>query len=243
MTKLLVLIGSGPGIGVATASLFASNGFSVALLSRDAERLASDAEKVQSAAASGSKISTFAVDASDAAALKSTLKDVAKQMGPPEVVVYNAARVGPSEFGKFTPEELLQDFKLNGVGMYVAAEWAVPHMTQLADADTDAHPSFLLSGSGINYQPFAPFWSLSMMKAAQSNFLKSLEQMVGDKVHVARIDINGIVSPDAKECSPTKVAEQHWRLYQQKKSSWEYVVDVGDHRTFAGEMGIKWQEW
>ena len=47
------------------------------------------------------------------------------------------------------------------------------------------HPSFLLSGIGINYNPLPPKFSLSMRKAAQSNLLKTLEQMFGPQgVHV-----------------------------------------------------------
>ena len=240
--KLLVLIGSGPGIGVATASLFASKGFSVALLSRNAQRLSDDAQKVRAAggsSSSSSNVQTFTVDASDHTALRSTLEQVHQSMGRPEVVVYNAARVGPSTLGEFTPEEMLQDYKLNNVGIYVAATWALPLLAESAKSP-GAHPSFLLSGSGIGYRPFVPFFSLSMQKAAQSNFLLSFEQVAGPQgVHVARVDINGVVSPDDPELSPDAVAAQHWRLYQQDKASWEKIANVSDMDTFARKMGVQ----
>ncbi|KAK7974090.1 hypothetical protein PG989_015938 [Apiospora arundinis] len=239
--RLLVLIGSGPGIGVATASLFASKGFSVALLSRNAERLKEDAAKVCSSAASSDAggvpiaVETFPVDVSDHAALQKTLEAVHASLGPPEVVVYNAARVGPSQFGAFTPEALLDDFKINGVGLYVAAVWAMPYLAELASLqqqqqeEAPRHPSFLLSGSGINYTPIPPLFSLSMQKAAQSNLLNSLGQMYGPKgVHVARLDINGFVREDDETMAPARCAKQHWRLSQQQQKDWEHVVDVGD---------------
>ena len=45
MTRLLVIVGTGPGIGLAAASLFASKGFNVALLSRNPDRLKEDVKK------------------------------------------------------------------------------------------------------------------------------------------------------------------------------------------------------
>ncbi|KAK7972880.1 hypothetical protein PG988_007014 [Apiospora saccharicola] len=240
--RLLVLIGSGPGIGVATASLFASKGFSVALLSRDDERLQEDAAKVRSSVTAGEvtvKVESFPVDARDHVALRTALEAVHASLGPPEVVVYNAARVGFSQFGEFTPDELLDDFKVNGVGIYTASVWAMPYLVELASSSSSQeeereengrrrHPSFLLSGSGINYSPLPPIFSLSMQKAAQSNLLKTLEQMFGPQgVHIARLDINGFVREDDEVMAPARCAEQHWRLSQQDRDSWEHVVDVG----------------
>lgn len=233
--RLLVLIGSGLGIGIATASLFASKGFSVALLSRNAERLEESAIKVRTLVASEvQSVETFPVDASDHAALRTALEAVHAALGPPEVVVYNAARVGPSQFGAFVPDELLDDFKLNGVGLYVAAAWAMPYLAELASQKGEeekalCRPSFLLSGSGINYKPIPQLFSLSMQKAAQANLLKSLEHMYGPKgVHVARLDINGFVREDDDTMAPARCAEQHWRLSQQQQKDWDQVVDVGD---------------
>lgn len=236
--KLLVLVGCGPGIGVSTAKLFASKGFNVALLARSADRLKDDASKVQAAAKDSSvRVETFPVDASDHADLKSVLETVHKAMGPPETVVYNAARVGPSAFGEFTPEEMLQDYRLNGVGIYVAATWALPYLEE--SGRKGGHPSFFLSGSGIGWRPLPPFFSLSMQKAAQNNFLQSLEHIAAPKgVHVARLDINGIVSPDDPEMSPDLVAEEHWVLYQQDKAHWESVRNVADMEAFAKKMGF-----
>lgn len=240
--KLLVLIGSGPGIGVATASLFASKGFNVALLSRNATRLNEDVESVKAASGGNTKIEAFPVDVADHVALKKSLDKVASSMGQPEIVVFNAARVGPSEFGKFTAEELLEDFKTNNVGIYTAAVWAMPYLAEAAKKGT--HPSFFLSAGGINKQPFAGFFSLSMQKAAQANFLKSFDQIAGPQgVHVGWLDINGFVGPDSPDCSPKAVAEYHWKLYQQDKNQWEHVGVLGSLRELTKTVGVEWQDY
>jgi short-subunit dehydrogenase len=236
--KLLVLIGSGPGIGLTTAKLFASKGFNIALLARSADRLKQDATQIQAADKSSSiKVETFAVDITDHAAFKSALEDVHKKLGPPEIVIYNAARVGPSEFGKFTSEEMVQDYRLNAVGIYVAAVWALPYLEEAAQ--NGSHPSFFLSGSGVSYRPLPPVFSLSMMKAAQGNFLKSFEHIAGPKgVHVAHLFINGHVSPDEPVRTFDACAEGHWALYQQDKPNWESTRDVGDMDEYARQQGF-----
>jgi NAD(P)-dependent dehydrogenase (short-subunit alcohol dehydrogenase family) len=111
--KLFVVVGSGPGIGVATAIKFASEGFNIALLSRNPERLQEDVTKVQDAAKGEVTIKTFPVDAADHVALKKTLEEVQQIMGSPEVVLYNVARIAPSTIGETEPEYLLDDFKVS----------------------------------------------------------------------------------------------------------------------------------
>lgn len=113
--QTLVLIGSGPMIGVSTASLFATRKFSnIALISRDPTRLAQDRDSVLSAAKAAGKtitVRTFATDIKNTPAFEKVLKEV-EAMGRISVVVFNAARVGPSEMFKFSEGDIIDDFKV-----------------------------------------------------------------------------------------------------------------------------------
>lgn len=113
MTRLLVIVGSGPGIGLATATLFASKGFNVALLSRNMARLEEDARKVGVAGNGKVKVMPFPVDVSDHVALKKTLGEVEKYLGKPEVVVFNAARIAQTRIGEAKEEDIIGDFKVS----------------------------------------------------------------------------------------------------------------------------------
>jgi len=112
--KLIVVLGSGPGLGVATASLFASKGFDVALLSRNGGRLQQDVSTVRKNSGSNVdiKVVAYLVDISDHVALSRRLEQVEADLGPPEVVYFNAARVQPTKIGETSPEYILQDFKV-----------------------------------------------------------------------------------------------------------------------------------
>lgn len=113
MTKLLIIVGTGPGIGLATATLFASKGFNVALLSRSAARLEEDVKKVGMAGNGKVKVMPFPVDVSDHVALKKTLGEIEQHMGKPEVVVFNAARIAQTSIGETSEEDIIGDFKVS----------------------------------------------------------------------------------------------------------------------------------
>jgi len=110
---MFVLFGSGPGIGLATAKLFASHSFDkIFLISRNAQRLQEDRKAViQAAEADSRKVDVFtsATDLADTNALQTTLSEVEK-FGKVECVLFNAARVGPSELFKFDESAITQDF-------------------------------------------------------------------------------------------------------------------------------------
>jgi NAD(P)-dependent dehydrogenase (short-subunit alcohol dehydrogenase family) len=117
-SKLIIVLGSGPGIGVGVASHFASQNFDrVALLSRNAERLQSDVAAVSEAARGANRsdvtVQPYPVDVSDMASLERVLRQVVQELGKPEVVVYNAAALTHGKFFEATEEDVNRDFKVS----------------------------------------------------------------------------------------------------------------------------------
>lgn len=117
----LLIIGSGPGIGLSTASLFASKGFKhIILTSRDSKRLTSEAESVKKAAGGSSdiRVDTLSLDlAGDKDSVNGTLGKIdglLKEAGSElEVVLYNGARVGPSVIGEWDVSGLEEDLRVS----------------------------------------------------------------------------------------------------------------------------------
>jgi len=127
-TKLLVVLGSGPGIGVGVASHFASQNFDrVALISRNADRLQSDVDAVTAAARESNRsdvtVKPYAVDVSDTPSLERVLRRVVEELGKPEVVVYNAAALRQGKFFETSDEDVNNDFK---VGLCQKRAWSTP---------------------------------------------------------------------------------------------------------------------
>lgn len=94
--KTLVVLGSGPGIGVAIAQTFSVRGFThIALVARNSERLKEDQDKVYDAIQErgySCQVKTWTCDMSDLDALKKTLGEI-ETFGGLECVLFNAARV------------------------------------------------------------------------------------------------------------------------------------------------------
>lgn len=110
--RTLLVLGSGPGIGRSVAALFASNRYSkVVLIARRAEQLNTEKRALQAAVPSV-KVKTYAVDLTNTKALTAALDDADAVFGRPETVLYNAARVLPSELFVHPVEEIEYDLKV-----------------------------------------------------------------------------------------------------------------------------------
>jgi NAD(P)-dependent dehydrogenase (short-subunit alcohol dehydrogenase family) len=111
--RFILVLGSGPGIGVGVASCFAEKGFrKVALLSRNAARLKEDAASVTTASEAGVK--TYAADLADSEGLKTVLSTIETEMGIPDVVVYNASHLTKSTLGEYGEDEVEVDLRVRG---------------------------------------------------------------------------------------------------------------------------------
>ncbi|KAF1814867.1 NAD(P)-binding protein [Eremomyces bilateralis CBS 781.70] len=219
MDRVIVILGSGPGIGVGVASHFAEQGFNrVALVARNTERLAIDASRVKSAAEAAKKdvtVKTYSVDVTDVAKFEGVLGNIVQELGKPEVVVYNAVRIGRGSFFKQTEESVNYDFKITTLGLYTTARVLMPHLLSHVGS-AGRNPALLVSSGGLYKTPHHALFSLSLSKASQHNMTESLSQrFAGEGVHVASVVVHGLVRPDSPHFSPSKIAEVFWKLYGQ----------------------------
>ena len=122
------------------------------------------------------------------------------------------------------------------VGLYVAASWAVPHLTSIAK-QPGTHPSFLFSNSGLWDHPIGDFFSLSMQKAAQHNLAGSLNQLLGPQgVHVASVNIGGILDDDNPVINAANSAQALVDLYEQDQKNWQWEIKIGNIEDLIRKM-------
>src|SRR5262245_60388797 len=94
------VVGVGPGNGAALARRFAADGYAVALLARRVEL-----SRELAATLPGSR--AIACDVADAESVKRAFTEIRREMGDPEVVIYNA---GSGKFAAFA-ETSGEDFE------------------------------------------------------------------------------------------------------------------------------------
>ncbi|WP_214408273.1 SDR family NAD(P)-dependent oxidoreductase [Pseudonocardia lacus] len=202
-----VVIGAGPGIGRAVARRFAREGLAVALVARRrVEPL--DADTV-----------VLAADAAVPAQLRAALDDAAARLGPPDVVVYNAALIRADAVGELSVEEHQRAWAVNVLGALTAAAHVLPGMAERGRG------TFLVTGGMPEPKP--EYVSLSLGKAAVRTAVDLLDRRYGPAgVHVATVTVAGAVAPGTA-FDPDDIAEHYWRLHTQPRGRWVREVVHG----------------
>ncbi|KAK0742950.1 putative short-chain alcohol dehydrogenase [Schizothecium vesticola] len=230
-TKTIVVIGSGPGIGIGVASVFVRDGGfgNVALLSRNSVRLAQDVQTLNLLRVSKVCVMAFKADASDPEDLKTSLARVEAEFGAPDVVLYNASRMAKGDFEEYSEIEMVEDFKVDNIGLFTTARWALPLMISKANGlpESSIHPALFVTNGVLGKEPRPEYFSLSMSKAAQLSFTTSLAmQFEPQGVHVSAVIVGGIVSPQSEKHSPENIGREFWNLYAQERSQWTREVTI-----------------
>ena len=211
--KTAVVIGIGPGLGIAIARRFAREGFSVVGLARTPGRISAEAGiEVQQA------------DAADPADLEAVLRSIEADRGPIEVLVYNAYRASVGLPGTPEPKDIAADLQVNVVGAYAAAQ------TMHALMAPRGRGSILLTGAGlaIDPRPWLGAFSLSCGKAALRNLAHSMsEAFKADGVTVATVTVAGRIQ-EGTPFAPDLIADAFWRLHLDGASAGPEVVFKGD---------------
>lgn len=226
--NVVVVVGSGPGIGTNTAAVFAANKFNkVALVARNPTQLEKDAVTVTSAANGNVNVKTYSTDVIDPVKFTATLREITQDLGTVEVVLYNAAIVAQSRHIEVTDEELIRDFMISTIALNNLSKWAFPQLTVLAVEDSSAQPTLIVTSSHLPETPETNLVSLSMSKAAQKNFTRSLRLEFEPKgVHVALLSVAGYVLDQNQKLNAKNIAQEAWNLYNQPKGSWTEDVRI-----------------
>lgn len=221
---MCLITGVGPGTGAALARRFA-RGYRVAMLARNADRLAELEAEIDGAHA-------FACDVSDAETLKSSFEQVRKTLGSPSVVLHNAVGGAFGDFMAIEPETLERNFQVNTMALLHLARLAAPAMIEAG------HGAILCTGNTSTYRGKSFFAGFAPTKAAQRILAESMARTLGPQgVHVSYLAIDAVIDvpwtrraypdrPDSYFCRPDDIATEAWHLVHQPRSAWTFDVQI-----------------
>jgi short-subunit dehydrogenase len=201
----LLLVGAGPGLGLAVARRFAVGGYRVTLLARKTDRLG---ELAQSLDDTGAEIDTIEADASDSDDLRARMTELYGSDGAPGVVIYNAVMGAPDQLMSSTAAHLQTAYAVDVIGAIVIAQVAAPAMRAAGFG------TIVVTGGGFADHPIPALATVSLGKAA----LRAAATMLGadlgpDGIRVATLTIAGqIVAGTAFD--PERIAERYWEVVQ-----------------------------
>jgi NAD(P)-dependent dehydrogenase (short-subunit alcohol dehydrogenase family) len=218
---LALVTGVGPGTGAAVARRFADGGYRVAMLARDAERLAALEREIPDSVA-------VPCDVSDAAALERAVAAV----GAPKVVVHNAVGGAFGTYMQIEPDVLLRNFEINTMALFHLARLTTPAMIAAGEG------ALIVTGNTSAQRGRAAFAGFAPTKAAQRILAESLARDLGPKgVHVAYLVIDAVIDvpwqrqrlPDAPDdffISPASIAAEVHHLAHQPRDAWSFLAEV-----------------
>jgi NAD(P)-dependent dehydrogenase (short-subunit alcohol dehydrogenase family) len=218
---LALVTGVGPGTGAAVARRFADGGYRVAMLARNAERLAALEQDIPDSIA-------VPCDVSNAEALERAIA----QVGAPRVVIHNAVGGAFGTFDKIAPETLQHNFEINTMALFHLARLTTPSMVAAGEG------AIIVTGNTSAQRGRAAFAGFAPTKAAQRILSESLARDLGPKgVHVAYLVIDASIDvpwqremrPDAADdffISPTSIAAEVFHLAHQPRDAWSFLAEV-----------------
>lgn len=220
------VLGVGPGLGAALARRFAEK-YAVAINARRASYLSSLAADIR---ASGGQVLEVAADIGDQAQVETVFKTIREQLGPPEVLLYNAGSGSWGTITDVTPEQYETTWRVNAYGAFLSAKEVAPDMI------AKGRGSMLFTGATAGVKAGAQSVAFGPAKFALRGLVQSMARDLGPKgVHVAWINVDGVIDipgrdiPGFKEedmLKPEAIAETYWHLAHQDASSWTTELEV-----------------
>lgn len=195
-TKVLVVVGAGPGIGAALARRFGRDGYTVGLIARSESSLTDLTEGLRE---DGIEVEGVAADIADEPALRDAVGRLGRRLGRIDVLHYN-----PSVFRQRDPlhlsvADLLDDVRVGVGGLLTAVQAARPSMGEGARVTA--------TGSMAADQPWHEACSLGVQKAGLRNLVLSLDRTLApDRIRAVSITVRGTLAPDTP-FAPERVAE------------------------------------
>jgi NAD(P)-dependent dehydrogenase (short-subunit alcohol dehydrogenase family) len=207
-----LIVGVGPGLGVALAEAFARDGHPVALFGRNAERLERHAAKL---AGQDFAAVAYQADAGDPESLRTALGRAVNDLGAPDVLIYNAAVLQADTPRGLDADAWAQTLAVNVTGAVVAAQTVLPLLR-------DGRGSVLFTGGGFALQPSPEYTTLSVGKAALRAYVQALhEDQRGSGVHASTVTIAGNIGGQDSRFAPEALAAAYLDLHHQPKDQWQ----------------------
>ena len=212
--KTFLSIGSGPGMGYATAARFAREGFQIVLSARNPTNTRELADRLK---AKGYRAEVRTVNSADPESVAALIADVEKQFGAIDVLHYNAASLRKATLWEQSRATFVQDLAVNIGGALVAIQAVAERMSERRSG------TIVLTGGGLALAPNSEFISLSIGKAGiRALALGTFESLKLKGIHIATVTVSAAVAPDSEAAEA--VAERFWKLHSQPIDKWTVEV-------------------
>lgn len=219
VSKVIVIVGFGPGISSAVAEKFGAEGFSVALIARNRDRLASGVRALQK---QGIAAAAFPANAGDPTAIRAAIGKARAELGPITVIHWNAiSGTEVRELEAADPAAVRSVFDVAVVGLLAAVQETLSDLKSTKDgAILVTNGAFgettpMMDEFAINLKAVG----VALANAAKYKLVGLLAaQLRADGVYVGEVMVAGMIkgtpSDSGGGIDSSVVANKFWELYQ-----------------------------
>ena len=226
--SVLLVAGAGEGLGRSIALRFARERYSVALASRDAQKLAALSTEVGARA--------FPADLSNESQVVALYERVEKELGPIDAVAFVAATRVQAPFAETSLEDFERSWRQSCASGFLVAREAARRMLPRG------HGTVIFTGASGSLRGEPGFAAFAAAKGGLRFMAQSMARELGPKgIHVATVLLEGAIDSkmmwreyrDRMEqlgsdgaLPPDAVAETYWQIHCQPRSAWSFEVDL-----------------
>jgi NAD(P)-dependent dehydrogenase (short-subunit alcohol dehydrogenase family) len=220
--KIALIVGAGSGLSASLARLFAKQNIRVALAARQIEKLGALCHETGARA--------FVCNATDADEVERLFGLVEREIGSPDVVVYNASARARGAFTDLVPAEVAQAISVSAFGGFLVAQQAVKRMLP------NRHGAILFTGASASVKGYPQSAPFAMGKFALRGLAQSMARELSPQgIHIAHFVIDGGIRsavrtepadrPDSM-LDPDAIALSYWNVLQQPRSAWTWELEL-----------------
>src|SRR6202171_5513093 len=218
--NIALIVGAGAGLSASLARLFARERVRVALAARQIEKLGALCAETGARA--------FACNATDPDEVERLFGLVEREIGTPDVVVYNASGRLRGAFIDLAPAEVEQAIAVSAFGGFLVTQQAAKRMLPAK------HGAIRFTGASASVKGYAQSAPFAMGKFALRGLAQSMARELSPQgLHIAHFVMEGGIRRAARAepadrpdsmLDPDAIALSYWNVLQQPRSAWTWEL-------------------
>ncbi len=217
-----LIVGAGDGLSASIARRFARAGLRIALAARNASKLSALGKEIGGG--------VYGCDATKPDQVAQLFENIEREMGAPDVVVYNPSARARGPLVDLDPAEVENSLAVTAFGGFLVAQQAVRRMLP------KRHGAVLFTGASASIKGYAHSAPFAMGKFALRGLAQSMARELSPQgIHVAHFVIDGgIRNPGRNEpadkpdsmLDPDAIAESYLYALNQPRSAWTWEIEL-----------------
>jgi NADP-dependent 3-hydroxy acid dehydrogenase YdfG len=223
-----IVVGVGAGLGAALGRRFAE-GYAVALVARSDDVTGAVAKDIRGAGGVALPVKS---DATDVAQVAAAYERIDRELGTPDVLIYNGGRRPFGTLVNTSPEEFEATWRGHTFGAFLWSRQVAPAMIERRKG------TILFTGATAGVKPGASSAAFGPAKFAVRGLAQVMSRdLHPQRVHVAYVNVDGAIDmptvrqflpnlQDEDLLKPSAIADTFWFLAHQDPSAWTHQIDV-----------------